>query len=217
MTAPVLLHHAAQSRSFRVLWMLHEIGLPHELHRHSFAGQALRSPDFLAVSPAGRVPALEIDGQVLFESIAILEYLAETRAPLLTRAPGDPERGAFLEWLHYGETIAQHLAQLTFQHVVLRPEQQSLAVMKLETLRLSRVLEGLASRLEGRAYLLSDFTVADVICAASLLVARRFVPLAPDLHDYVERLTARPACRAALQADGPAELYRRDFYPLPAS
>ena len=217
MIAPVLLHHAAQSRSFRVLWMLHEIELPYELHRHSFAGRALRAPEFLALSPAGRVPALEIDGQVLFESAAILEYLAETRAPHLTRAPGDPERGAFLEWLHYGETIAQHLAQLTFQHVVLRPDQQSFTVMKLETLRLSRVLDGLANRLHGRACLLSGFTAADVICAASLLIARRFVRLAPELQVYLEQLTARPACRAALQADGPPELYRRDFYPLPAA
>jgi len=211
----VTLHHAAQSRSFRVLWMLHESGVAHRLQRHSFAGRALRDPAFLAISPAGRVPALEIDGQVLFESGAILEYLAETRAPELGRPPGDPERGAWLEWLHYGETIAQHLAQLTFQHIVLAPADRSLTVMKLETLRLSRVLAGLSARMAGREHLLSGFTAADVMLGASLLIARRFVPLDPVLSDWLDRLTARPAFAAAQADDGPAELYLRDFYPLP--
>lgn len=214
-SAAVVLHHAAQSRSFRVLWMLHEIGQPFTLQRHSFAGRALRDPAFLAISPAGRVPALQIDGQVLFESAAILEYLAETRAPALTRPPGHAKRGAFLEWLHYGETIAQHLAQLTFQHVVLRPDQRSRTVAKLETLRLGRVLDGLDRRLEGREHLLDGFTAADVMCAASLMIACRFVPLTPRLADYLSRQTARPACTAALAQDGPAELYLQDFYPLP--
>ena len=212
--AGIVLHHAAQSRSFRVLWMLHECGLPFDLVRHSFAGKALRDPAFLAISPAGRVPALAIDGQVLFESGAILDYLAETRAPDLHRAPGDPDRGRYLEWLHYGETIAQHLAQLTFQHVVLRPDQQSGVILKLETLRLGRVLEGLAQGLGERAHLCGAFAAPDVMVGASLLIARRFVALPDPLAAYLDRLTARPAYLAAQAQDGPAELYTRDFYPL---
>lgn len=213
----IVLHHVAQSRSFRALWMLHEAGAAHRVERHSFAGRALRDPAFLVLSPAGRVPALEIDGQVLFESGAILEYLAETRAPALTRPPGHAERGACLEWLHYGETIAQHLAQLTFQHVVLRPDQRSLVVMKLETLRLERVLSGLSVRLAGCEHLLDGFSAADVMVGASLLIARRFVPLDPVLAAYLARLIARPGCAAALADDGQAELYLQDFYPVPGA
>ncbi len=215
----IVLHHAAQSRSFRVLWFLHEAGIPHRLERHSFGGKALRAPEFLKLSPAGRVPALEVDGRVLLESGAILEYLCETRAPALGRAPGQAERADFLEWLHYGETIAQHLAQLTFQHIVLRPEQRSLTVMKLETLRLSRVLDGLAQVMDdGRDWLLpGGFSAVDCMAGGSLLIARRFVPLDawPALDAWHARLLARPALRAAQAEDGPAELYRQEFYPMP--
>ncbi len=215
----ITLHHAAQSRSFRILWFLHEADIPHRLERHSFGGKALRSPEFLAISPAGRVPALEIDGRVLFESGAILEYLSETRAPAFGRAPGHAERGDFLEWLHYGETIAQHLAQLTFQQVVLRPDQRSLTVLKLETLRLSRTLDGVAKAMDdGRENLLpGGFSAVDCMVGSSLMIARRFIALDgwPVLTAWHDRLIARPGYRAALAQDGPPELYQRDFYPLP--
>ncbi|MEZ5751051.1 MAG: glutathione S-transferase [Paracoccaceae bacterium] len=174
----ITLHHAPQSRSFRVLWFLHEAGIPHRVQHHSFGGKALRSPEFLAISPAGRVPALEVDGQALFESGAILEYLCETRAPQLGRGVGVPERGRFLEWLHYGETIAQHLAQLTFHHIVLTGADQSPVVKKLESLRLRRVLEGVERALGNDGWLLPDgFSAADVMVGSSVDLARRFVRL----------------------------------------
>lgn len=214
----VILHHAAQSRSFRVLWFLHEAGIPHELRRLSFLDKSLRDPAFLKVSPAGRVPAVEVDGRTMAESGAILQYLAETRAPALGRPPGDPERAPYLEWMHHGETIAQHMAVLTFQHVVLRPETRSAAYMRLETLRLRRVLEGVAGRLGPHDWLLpGGFSAADVMVGATVEIARRFVRLAdlPPLAAWHGRLTARPAFAAARDADGPGELYRQDFYEVP--
>ncbi len=209
----IVLHHAPQSRSFRILWFLHEAGLPHQVRYHSFAGKALRDPAFLALSPAGRVPVVEVDGIALFESGAILEYLAETRAPALARAPGQEGRGKFLEWLHYGETIAQHLAQLTFHHIALRPADRSPVVQKLEALRLRRTLEGIEAALQGE-HLLGTFSAADVMVGASAEIARRFVRFdgLPRLTDWHARLTARPGFQAALAADGPAELYLQDFY-----
>ncbi|WP_245243066.1 glutathione S-transferase family protein [Pararhodobacter sp. SW119] len=218
MSAPVILYHAPQSRSFRILWFLHEAGIAHEVRYRSFGGKALRDPGFLAISPAGRVPAVELDGTTLVESGAILEYLAETRAPELARAPGHPERAAYLEALHHGETIAQHLAVLTFQHIVLRPAARSPALARLEALRLQRVLEGVAGRLGTRDWLLAGgFTAADVMIGASLEIARRFVRLdgIPALADYHARLVARPGFVAAQAADGAAELYLQDFYEVP--
>ena len=81
----IRLHSVAGSRSFRVLWLLYEMGLEPELISYDLAKGDLRDPEFLALSPAGRVPVLEIDGQVLFESGAIIEYLCETRPD---RSPG---------------------------------------------------------------------------------------------------------------------------------
>ncbi|WP_322866034.1 glutathione S-transferase family protein [Aquicoccus sp. G2-2] len=81
------LHSVAGSRSFRVLWLLFEMGIEPEVISYDIARGDLRDPDFLGLSPAGRVPVLEVDGQVLFESGAIVEYLCETR-PDAGLAPG---------------------------------------------------------------------------------------------------------------------------------
>jgi len=211
----ITLHHAPQTRSFRILWFLHEAGLAHQVRYHSFAGKGLRDPAFLALSPAGRVPVVEADGAVLFESAAILEYLVETRAPRLGRLPGDAERGAYLEWLHYGETIAQHLAQLTFHHIVLRAADRSPVVQRLEALRLRRTLEGIEAALGDQDWILpGGFSAADVMIGSSTDLARRFVPLTglDRVTAWHQRLTARPAYHAALAADGPAELYLHPTY-----
>ena len=115
------LHHCHDARSMRTLWLLREIGLEFELVIHGF-DRSLRAPEFLKVSPAGRVPALVHNGQALIETGAITEYLCETFETPLFRPPGDPERVEWLTWLHYAETLGQHLAILTQQHIVLRKD-----------------------------------------------------------------------------------------------
>ncbi|MFC7703437.1 glutathione S-transferase family protein [Plastorhodobacter daqingensis] len=213
----IRLHHCAQARSFRILWLLEEIGLDYMLVRHSFFDRSLRAPAFLALSPAGRVPALEIDGRVMFESGAITEWLCETRAPHLGRAAWDPERADYLEWLHYAETIGQHLAVLTQQHIVLREDwMRSPTVMRLEAVRLEKALAGAMARRTGD-WLLSGFSAVDVALGYGALLARRFIApdAVPGLADYCARLQARPAWRRALEQDGPAELYTRDHYAPP--
>lgn len=215
----VTLWHVPQSRSFRVLWFLHEAGIPHAVEVLSFAGKGLRDPAFLAVSPAGRVPAVRVDGRTMFESGAILEWLTETRVPHLGRAPGHPERADWLEWLHYAETIGQHLAQLTQQHIVLREDwMRSPTVMKLEAMRLARVLAGVGAVVHRQDWMLaSGFSAVDVAVGYGVHLARRFVAVddIPGLAGYHQRLIARPAFQAAMAADGPADIYTRAFYPVP--
>ncbi len=216
----IRLHHVPQARSFRTLWLMHEMGLEFEIRRHSFFDKSMRSSDFLALSPAGRVPALEIDERVLFESGAITEYLVETRAEAgLGRLPGHPERPDWLEWLHFAETIGQHLASLTQQHIVLREDwMRSPTVMRLEAKRLEKVLEVVERVVARRDWLLpSGFSAVDTNVGYGVMIARRFVPadLLPAVAAYHDRLAARPAFRRALAEDGPAELYTRAFYEAP--
>jgi len=73
---PIRLHHVPQSRSMRVLWLLHELGVTFEVVEWPF-DKRLRSPEFLALNPAGRVPALEMDGRSYWESGAMIELLCE--------------------------------------------------------------------------------------------------------------------------------------------
>jgi len=215
----VKLWHVPQARSFRVLWFLHEAGIAHEVVYLDFGGKSLRDPAFLAISPAGRVPAVEIDGQTMFESGAILEYLSETRAQGLWRAPGHAERRSWLECLHYAETIGQHMAQLTQQHIVLREDwMRSPTVMKLEAMRLARVLAAVGAAADRNGWLLaSGFSAVDVAIGYGVHMARHFIRIedVPGLAAYHARLTARPGFQAAAAADGPVLIYTRDFYEAP--
>ena len=211
----IRLHHVAQARSFRVLWLLEELGLEYEIVHHSFFDRSLRDPAFLALSPAGRVPALEIDGRVLFESGAILQYLCETRGAF---GPGPGERPDWLEWLHFAETIAAHVANLTQQHIVLREDaMRSPTVMRLEAKRLEKTLEAVDRGLAGDHLLASGFTAADVAVAYGALIGRRFVTLdrLPRVAGWLDRLAARPAFGRALAKDGVPQIYLRGFYPAP--
>ena len=89
---------------------------------------------------------------------------SETRAQGLWRAPGHAERRSWLEWLHYAETIGQHMAQLTQQHIVLREDwMRSPTVMKLEAMRLARVLAAVGAAADRNGWLLpSGFSAVDV-------------------------------------------------------
>ena len=207
----IRLWHVAQSRSFRVLWALEEMGLEYDLIRCSFFDKSLRAPTHLARSPAGRVPALAIDGSEMCESGAILLYLAETRAPYLCVKEGENGRAQFLQALHYSETLGAHLANLTQHHIVLRDAaMRSDTVMRLEAMRLAAAL-----RAVGAGWATGAFSVADIATGYAVLLAQRFVPLPPNAAAYLEACQARPGFQRAVAQDGAAEIYTRAFYPPP--
>ncbi|SDX19765.1 glutathione S-transferase family protein [Roseicitreum antarcticum] len=215
----IVLHHVPQARSFRALWLLEEIGADYRLVEYSFFDRSLRSAEFLKISPAGRVPALEVDGQTLFESGAIGNYLAETRAPHLDRPKGHAERGAFLEWLHFAETIGAHLSNLTQHHIALRDDHmRSPTVMRLEAARLKNCLRSVASVAGDGFVLPSGFSLVDIHLGYGVMIGARFVDYAglPQVAAYLARLRARPGFQRALARDGVPQIYRADFYPPPA-
>jgi len=215
----IVLHHCPQTRSMRSLWLLREIGVDCEVVERPF-DRSLRSPEYLAINPVGRVPALEIDGRVLWESGAITEYLCE-RFPAsgLGRAPGDTERAEWLIWIHFAETITQHGAALTQQYLVLYEESmRSPILMKLEPRRLEKCYAAVEKRLEGREYLLDrGFSAADISVGQALYMTRHFAKLEPfeQVAAWYGRITARPAFKASLPAAGSSLLYENDFYGPP--
>lgn len=211
----IRLHHVPQARSFRVLWLLEELGLRYDLVLHSFFDKSLRSEPFASLSPAGRVPALEIDGRAMIESGAIVQHLCEREGKLLGAAG---ERADWLEWLHFAETVAAHVANLTQHHIVLREDwMRSPMVMRLEAKRLERTLRAVEGRMAGAYLLASGFSAADIAVSYGAMIGRRFVSFdtLPGVAAWLERLAERPAFQRALEKDGPAEIYRREFYPAP--
>lgn len=90
MPDPILLFdYWRSSASYRVRIALNLLGLPYEARQVNLLTGAHRAPDYLAINPQGLVPSLRIDGQVLTQSLAIMEYL-HARAPGSTLLPGDP-------------------------------------------------------------------------------------------------------------------------------
>ncbi len=215
----IRLHHVPWSRSFRILWLLQEMGLDCEIVPYAIGDGSMRTPEFMAISPAGRVPALEVDGRTLFESGAISEYLCETRPEHgLGRPPDHEDRAEYLEWLHYAETVAHVIAYLNLQWIFLRdPAMRSEAVMKIDAARLRGMMRDLDRRLEGREYLLpSGFSAADTMFGFNLWAAPRYAKLdgLENLKAYVARCTARPGYQKAAAIDAPHSFYDREFYSL---
>jgi len=217
----ITLHHVPFSRSFRVLWLLEELGLEYEVKSYSIRDGSLRAPDFLSLSPAGRVPALDLgEGTVICESGAIVQYLCETCPDAgLAPGPGAADRARYLEVLGFAETMASLIEFLNLQHVFLRdPADASPVVIKLTTARLRATLTGMEAMLEGREYLLGErFSAADAMMGFNLFAAPYYVKMDPfpRLRGYSERLASRAAFRAARAKDGEQDFYDRDFYPVP--
>ena len=216
----ITLHHCPQSRSMRSLWLLNELQVDFDLVIHPF-DKSLRRPEYLSLSPAGRVPALEIGDERMFETGAITEYLCERFSPEnLGRPAGSPDRMGWLIWVHFAETISQHAAALTQQHVVLyQDHMRSPIVMKIEAARIAKCYDALEASLTEpklhRDYLLgSGFSAADISVGQAVYMARHFTPL--DAHPALERWYARITERPSFQASLPKEaerLYGREFYP----
>ena len=208
--SPLTLYHCAGARSTRSLWLLYELDLEFELVTLGFNMAALRTPEYLAISPLGRVPCL-VDGEMrLFESGAICQYLCENYGDgSLYRPPGDAERTAWLQWLHYAETIAVHGASLVQQKVFIAPEQRSEVVQKLESRRLFKAIEVIDRYLAERSYLLdSGFSAVDIGVGYSIHLATMLTDLGglDAVQAYLARLAARPAFQRANPAT-PEEIF----------
>lgn len=200
----LVVHHAPNTRSVRIVWLMEELGLPYRIVPHRLGDPEMRAPEHLAVNPNGRVPTL-IDGEVtIFESGAIVEYvLARHGGGRLRPAETAPEFPAYLQWLHYAEgMIMPPVNTIVVETILLAPERRSEAnaarALKLLTRSLGAVEGALG---DGRPFLAgAAFTGADVMTGHACTVARK---LGADLSDkpalaaYVERLNARPALARA--------------------
>lgn len=197
----ITLYHVGQSRSMRTLWLLNELRLPFTLVELPFEMKAMRTPDYLAISKLGRVPALVIDGRAIIESGAIAQYLCLRFDPEgLGRRPDHAEWLDWLQWIHYSETIAVHAACLVQQEFFIPPADRSPAVANLESRRLIKALEVVDRTVADQDYLLpSGFSAADIAVCYSIHMGKLFFEPdgLPNLQTYYERLSKRAAFVAA--------------------
>jgi len=97
---PIVLYGSQSTASLVIHWLLIELGVEHELHQLDFDRREQKSPGYLAINPAGRVPTLVIDGQPVTEAAAIAMHLADLHPQAgLAPLPGTPARAQYYRWM----------------------------------------------------------------------------------------------------------------------
>jgi glutathione S-transferase/GST-like protein len=196
------LYTAATPNGYKISIALEELALPYTVHVIDLAALEQRRPDFLRISPNGRIPAIVDRGEddfAVFESGAILVYLAEKTGRLM---PPDPKgRSLVMQWLMFqmggiGPMMGQ--ANVFFRYL---PEKIPVAIDRYhgEVRRLFGVLD---ARLAGHEFLAGDYSIADI---ANWAWVRTYkwsgVTLEglPHLERWVGQLAERPACQRGIE------------------
>jgi glutathione S-transferase len=197
------LHFAPNSRAGRIVWLLEELGLEYEINKMAFHPKDLKSDEHRQRHPLGRVPVLE-DGEVsLYESGAIVEYImARYGDGGLKPAVDSPHFPEYLQWFHYCEGMVMPPINTIMVHsVLLPPERRNEETLGQAQRLLVRAVAPVESALEGREYLIGDFSAADVMLGHSLFMANRLGQVSeelPNIRGYVNRIEERPAFQIAI-------------------
>lgn len=215
----ITLYHCARARSFRPLWTLEELGLPYELNMLPFPPRVF-AKEYLGINPLGTIP-LMLDGETrMTESAAIAQYLVTKYGPTpLAVGVDEPDFGAFLNWLHFGEATLTFPQTLVLRYSELEPEErrnpQVVADYSKWFLGRLRIIETVTAANEhicaGR------FTAADISVGYALLLAERLglaSQFGPAVTAYWARLQQRDGYKCAVDSENRAGdeqgLARRD-------
>jgi glutathione S-transferase len=196
------LHHLNASRSQRLVWLLEELELPHEIVHYTRDSETnLAPPSLLAVHPMGKSPLLEDDGVVIAETGAIAEYLLAKYDPdhKLHPRPQDKDFPKYLEWVHAAEgapflpfllTVYMRLAEAAGPQMEARINDEQLKAVKFMEKHLS----------ENAYFGGENFTASDCLMGFGLL----FISMRPDFADYpslkawLDKVQTRPAFQRML-------------------
>ncbi len=191
------LFYAPRTRASRPRWLLEEMGLPYELVRFDPKN---KPSGYEALHPLSHVPVLQDGDFVLFESAAIILYLADKDpAQRFIGAPGTPERGHCYQWMFYLMTEVEPQVSAYENQAVRAPQPDPARVEAIRT-PLNGSLRGLASGLAEKPFLLGDqLNAVDIVAGAILAWAHALKLLGdfPTLIAYTERLMARDAYKRA--------------------
>jgi len=199
MADQVELFYAPQTRATGVRVLLEELDAPYKLNVLNFMLGENRMPEYLAVNPAGKVPALRHGDAVITEQVAIYLYLADLFPEKgLTPALDDPRRGPYLRWfVHMASCFEPALVDRALKRE--EPPQSMSPYGSFDT-----VMENMRSQLSRGPYVLGDrMTAVDVLWAMGLRWGMAFgiVPELEEFTRYTERFFERPAAVKVLQED----------------
>lgn len=198
--AQFTLYHASPSRSSIVMWMLEEVGQPYDMKLIKLsAGDSLK-PDFLAINPMGKVPALKNGDVVITEVAAICAYLADEFPDKKLNVPvGTPRRGEYFKWLFFGPSVFEPaMTDRAF------PRKEDPRAASLGWRDFDTVLDIVRKAVVKGPFLMGEqFTAADIVIGSGLRYGIMFklVPERKEFQDYVARIAARPAAQRAEAKD----------------
>lgn len=186
------------SRGQTIRWMLEEVGEPYETRILEY-GTTMKSPEYLAINPMGKVPAVVHNGRVVIEVAAICCYLADA-FPQAGLAPDPKDRAEYYRWMFFTAGPVEAAFTAKSMKWAVSPEQQATVGFG----SYDAVVDTLEKALTGTRYLTGDtFTAADLLVGAYVDFMLRFGQLEPRpaFTEYVVRVTGRPAAKRAREID----------------
>lgn len=199
----ITLYTASTPNGWKVSCALEEMGLSYEVHEIDLRANAQKAPEYLTINPNGRIPTIVHDGFAVFESGAILVYLAELTGQLIPS--GHQDRSRAMQWLMFqmgglGPMMGQ--ANVFYRAM----ETKIPAAISRYQNESRRLFEVLNTRLEAHEFLVDEFSIADIAnwCWARLYF---WSGVSLDGLDHLKRwmalIEARPACQRGITVPRP--------------
>lgn len=190
----IVIYHHPFTRAATTLWMLEEVGVPHELRFVDVMANGQKADDILALNPMGKLPILVDGDAIVTETAAIGLYLADRYAAgRLAPALDDPRRGAYLRWSLFAPSVIEPGAAAKASGGNFNASAVGWGTWEA-------MLASMEHALKNGPYLLGEsFSMADIIFGGTTRFLLRFKMLEPReaFTAYVERLSARPALQRA--------------------
>jgi glutathione S-transferase len=201
------LYYARQTRSIRPRWLLEELGAPYELVRLDLSVGDQKKAEYLTLNPNGTVPTLVDDDLILFESAAIVQYLAD-KYPKAQLAPavGTAARGKYYQWIHYAMNTLEPPAITIFLHTtgtpMGRPQHERIPQLVPDArAQLAAAVKVVDDALAGKRFIVGDaFSAADVMMGSMLgwcMILGMIGNDATNVQAYLAGLGTRPAVARA--------------------
>ena len=200
MATELILYTNPQSRGRIARWMLEEIGEPYRTEVLDYT-VAMKAPDYLAINPMGKVPALRHGAMIVTETAAICTYLADAFPKAhLAPPPGDTRRGPYYRWLFFAAGPLEAAVSNQALGIMVPPERERMIGYG----NITQVMSALETAVSDSEYLAGhDFTAADLYVGSHLGFGMMFgtIPKRPAFERYWQRVSARPACKRAKELD----------------
>lgn len=198
--ARILYDMALSPNGKRARLGLAECGAPYETREINLLAGEQKTDEYKRIHPLSRIPALDDDGVVVWESGAILQYIAEKHPEAQLLPTGLADRAVVYTWLHFAEAQLHALmGAMGFQYLRRAPDKRDETVLARGRKRMPQVLASMEAQLDGKEYFAGDFSIADCANAPWLEMAPTLeIDLSPfpNVSAWLDRMRARPSWQA---------------------